>query len=80
MNPYNRNIEDCVIRSLSLLTGRSWDETYRELAYYASLDGYMTDNVDFVEDYLEKYARSDKVKRYLQKKGIYFCNECRFVI
>jgi hypothetical protein len=37
-------------------------------------------NVDFVEDYLEKYARSDKVKRYLQKKGIYFCNECRFVI
>lgn len=58
MNPYNRNIEDCVIRSLSLLTGRSWDETYRELAYYASLDGYMTDNVDFVEDYLDdRYIR-----------------------
>lgn len=37
-------------------------------------------NVDFVEDYLEKYARSDKVKRYLQKKGIYIDNGCRFII
>ena len=58
MNPYNRNIEDCVIRSLSLLTDKEWDDTYRELAYYSSLDGYMTDNVEFVEDYLDdRYHR-----------------------
>ncbi len=58
MNPYNRNIEDCVIRSLSLLTDKEWDDTYRELAYYSSLDGYMTDNVEFVEDYLDdRYPR-----------------------
>ena len=58
MNPYNRNIEDCVARSLSLLTDREWDDTYRELAYYSSLDGYMTDNVEFVEDYLDdRYPR-----------------------
>ena len=37
-------------------------------------------NVDFVEDYLEKYARTDRVKRYLQKKGIYIYNGCRFII
>ena len=37
-------------------------------------------NVDFIEDYLEKYARTDKVKRYLQKKGIYIYNECRFIV
>ena len=37
-------------------------------------------NVDFVEDYLEKYARTDRVKRYLQKKGIYIDNGCRFII
>ena len=58
MNPYNRNIEDCVIRSLSLLTDKEWDDTYRELAFYSSLDGYMTDNVEFVEDYLDdRYPR-----------------------
>jgi len=58
MNPHDRHIEDCVIRSLSLLTNKDWDDTYRELAYYSSLEGYMTDNVEFVEDYLdERYPR-----------------------
>lgn len=58
MNPRGRDIEDCVIRSLSLLTNKDWDDTYRELAYFSSLDGYMTDNVEFVEDYLDdRYPR-----------------------
>ena len=57
-NPYGRNIEDCVIRALSLLTDKDWDEMYRELAYYSSQKGYMTDNVEFVEDYLDdRYPR-----------------------
>lgn len=57
-NPYGRHIEDCVIRSLSLLTNRNWDEMYQELAYYSSQYGYMTDNVEFVEDYLDdRYPR-----------------------
>lgn len=54
MNPFNRDIEDCVIRSISLLTNRDWDDTYKELVYYSSQDGYMTDNVEFVEEYLDK--------------------------
>ena len=57
-NPQNRDIEDCVIRSLSLLTNRSWENVYRELAYFSSRDGYMTDNVEFVEEYLDnRYPR-----------------------
>ncbi len=57
-NPYDRHIEDCVIRALSLLTNRSWKSIYRELTYYSSEDGYMTDNVEFVEDYLDdRYPR-----------------------
>lgn len=57
-NPMDRNIEDCVIRSLSLLTGRSWEDIYKELVHFSSRDGYMTDNVEFVEDYLDdRYPR-----------------------
>ena len=57
-NPRDRNIEDCVIRSLSLLTGRSWEDVYKELVHFSSRDGYMTDNVEFVEDYLDdRYPR-----------------------
>ena len=57
-NPKDRHIEDCVIRSLSLLTDRSWEDVYEELAYFSAKDGYMTDNVEFVEDYLDdRYPR-----------------------
>ncbi len=57
-NPKNRDIEDCVIRSLSLLTNRSWEDVYKELTYFSSRDGYMTDNVEFVEKYLDdRYPR-----------------------
>ena len=57
-NPKNRDIEDCVIRSLSLLTIRSWEDVNKELTHFSSRDGYMTDNVEFVENYLdERYPR-----------------------
>lgn len=57
-NPRDRNIEDCVIRSISLLTNRSWEDIYKELVHFSSKDGYMTDNVEFVEDYLDdRYPR-----------------------
>lgn len=57
-NPYNRHISDCVIRSISVLTDRSWKEVYDELTELAGEDGRMFDNVQFVEEYLdEKYER-----------------------
>lgn len=57
-NPYNRQIDDCVLRSISLLTNRTWQETQDELSNLAMDNGYMIDDVVFVEDYLDnKYPR-----------------------
>ena len=57
-NPYNRDISDCVIRALSVLTNRTWNETYDELTRLAGDVGLMFDRVEFVEDYLDdKYER-----------------------
>lgn len=53
-NPYNRHIDDCTVRTLSLLTNRSWNEVYDELSDLASDNGLMFDSVIFVEDYLDK--------------------------
>jgi len=53
-NPYNRHIDDCVVRALSVLTGKSWYEVYDELSDLASNKGQMFDSVEFVEDYLDK--------------------------
>ena len=57
-NPHNRNINDCSIRALSLLTNRSWNEVYEELSYLANQDSLMMDSVVFLEDYLDdRYPR-----------------------
>lgn len=57
-NPHNRNIDDCSIRALSLLTNRSWNETYEELSYLANKESLMMDSVVFLEDYLDnRYPR-----------------------
>lgn len=57
-NPYNNDISDCVIRSLSVLTDRPWREVYDELTDLAGDVGLMFDRVEFVEDYLDdRYPR-----------------------
>ena len=57
-NPYKRHISDCVIRALSVLTNRTWKETYDELTDLAGDVGLMFDRVEFVEDYLDdRYPR-----------------------
>lgn len=57
-NPYGNNISDCVIRSLSVLTDRSWRDVYNELSDLAGDIGLMFDRVEFVEDYLDsRYPR-----------------------
>ena len=57
-NPKGNNIEDCVIRCISVLTNRSWRDVYNELSYLAGNEGLMFDNVEFVEDYLDdRYER-----------------------
>ena len=57
-NPYGNDISDCVIRSLSVLTDRSWRDVYDELTDLAGDVGLMFDRVEFVEDYLDdRYPR-----------------------
>ena len=53
-NPYNRHIDDCVVRAISVLTNRNWYDVYDELSDLASDKGLMFDSVEFVEDYLDK--------------------------
>ena len=57
-NPHYRHIDDCTIRALSILTDKTWRETQEELSRIANRDGYMIDDVVFVEDYLDdRYKR-----------------------
>lgn len=57
-NPNNRFIDDCTLRAISLLTGRSWHEIYAELSYLANNDSLMMDSVQFIEKYLDdRYPR-----------------------
>lgn len=34
-NPYERNVNDCSVRAISLATNTSWDNTYDRLSEYA---------------------------------------------
>ena len=60
---YNNNAlglfqNDCTVRSLSLATGHSWDDTYQHMSTLARLKGTMMDDKDFIIDYLdERYER-----------------------
>ena len=57
-NPYKNDIEDCVIRALSVLTNRDWEEVYDELSDLARDNGLLFSNVRFVENYLDnRYKR-----------------------
>ena len=67
-NPYNRHIDDCVVRSISLLTGRSWDEVYDEITDIASDNRLMFDSVEFVEQYLDnRYPRECHYSKTLEE-------------
>ena len=77
-NPLGRNTADCVIRSISIAEGKTWDETYEELSHIAKHEGILLDDVNFVERYLDKrYKRachySKTVGEFMEehKKGIY---------
>lgn len=80
---YNANargnfVNDCVIRSISVAEGKTWDETYEELSDLAQDEGILLDDVRFVENYLdERYKRvphtSKTVGEFIEEfpKGIY---------
>jgi hypothetical protein len=80
---YNANtrgnfVNDCVVRAISVAEGKSWNETYKELSEIAQYEGILLDDVNFVENYLDKrYKRqchySKTVGEFLEEysKGIY---------
>lgn len=71
-------VNDCVVRSISVAEGKSWDETYDELSEIAQYEGILLDDVNFVENYLDKrYKRVPHCARIIREfmeecpKGIY---------
>lgn len=57
-NPLHREVNDCVIRAISLAEGRSWDETYTILSNLALKEAIILDDSLFVEKYLNSKYRS----------------------
>ena len=61
---YNANskgnfVNDCVVRAISVAESKSWDNTYEELSDLAQSEGILLDDVNFVENYLDKrYSRA----------------------
>lgn len=60
-------VNDCVVRAISVAEGKSWDKTYEELSYMAQEEGILLDDVNFVEDYLDK--RYDRQCHYSKTVG-----------
>ena len=57
-NPRDLLIDDCVIRSISVAEGISWNECQRKLSDLANDEAMLLNDVEFVEDYLdERYPR-----------------------
>lgn len=65
VNKFDRNVNDCTVRAISLATGDTWDNTYKKLSNAARERGMMMDNVTFIEDYLDE--RFQKVCNYYRK-------------
>lgn len=53
-NPLNVFTDDCTIRAISVAEGTSWDECYGKLSYLAGQEGKILNDVNFIENYLDK--------------------------
>ena len=53
-NPKNKNTSDCVIRSISLATSQSWDETLDALVEISHRTKFMLNECRCYEKYLEE--------------------------
>ena len=52
-NPKHLRTDDCVLRSLSVAEGISWNECQRKLSYLSAIEGLILNDVEFVENYLD---------------------------
>ena len=53
-NPCGRKVNDCTVRAISKATGQSWDETYKDLSNFAQIQCIMPDEVEYINEFLEK--------------------------
>ena len=56
-NPLGRDEDDCVIRSISCASEKSWDQVYDELSDLAQAKGTLLDKKDFVRGYLDSHFK-----------------------
>ena len=59
-NPNGAYVEDCVIRAISIATGRSWDDVY----IHVCLQGYLMKNMPSVNRVWGNYLVSSGFVRY----------------
>lgn len=64
-NPLGKLEDDCVIRSISCATGRSWDNVYDELSDLAQFNGTMMDSKGFVLWYLDTHYKQIDTPEYV---------------
>lgn len=53
-NPKGLLTDDCVLRSISVAEGISWNDCQRKLSYLSGKQGLLLNDVTFVEDYLDR--------------------------
>lgn len=51
-NPLKREVNDCVVRAISLAESKSWNYTYQKLSRLAKHEATLLDDTTFVEKYL----------------------------
>ena len=62
-NALNRYTDDCVIRSISCATDRSWDYVYDYLSDIAQYEGTLFDKKEFLINYLDRtYKRLNDIR------------------
>lgn len=61
-NALGNSVNDCVVRAISKAENKTWDKTYRELSDIAQREGILLDDVNFVEEYLDR--RYPRVRHY----------------
>lgn len=76
-NPKNRITGDCVIRAISLFTGKTYKETLLDLYVMSCETGYMLNDKKCYEKYLSKlgYKKFKQPRKYNNTKylGSEFC-------
>lgn len=79
-NSHGNEISDCTIRSISLATHRTWNETYKELANEARKKGLMMDSIEFIEQYLDNRYDRMCFDSYTVGEFIKECNRGTYII